>query len=254
MENDPGNHLQLALMRDINGLLEHEGMVLPDREIILSPEDVAELDVIDIVVGRNDKYARAVCHLHRPSTDEFYWRHDTFVAWDDGRSANFQVNIALNDNEQAVMQALPATRQALKNELNRLVHHDVLEPAAAQAMEHMILVEMTHVRDEVHEALSKQDELGGDEGDAIRVMKSILESIDTHLTLNREPHSDFNQLYTIIRRLRLAQFEAMALRERISERYLKLSDRYMDTAEADPTSTADPAAAWSLLELLDKIR
>lgn len=252
MDQDPTNHLQTALKRDINGLLEYEGMVLPDREILIRGEQVWELDVVDIVVGRNDTYRRTVCHVQRPSTDEFYWRHDTYVAWDDGRTAYFQINLALDETEQRAMLEPQAARHALQAELNRLVYNGVLEAGAAESLQHMILANLANVKDEINEALLKQEELADD--DSIRVIKTILETIDTHITLNKEPHSDLNQLYAVIRRLRRAQFEAMALREVMLSRYLEVSDHHMDEAEANPTSNAPAAAVWTLLELLDRIR
>jgi hypothetical protein len=252
MDKEPNSHLQQVLIRDLNGLLEDDGMVLPDREIAIAPDDVLELDVVDIVLGRNDTFRRTVCHLHQPSSDEYYWRHQTFVAWDDGRTAEFRIDLALNESESRTMNALPAARQALAAEFHHLIYRGVIDEQRAQDMEHAVLVELTRIKDAVDEALLEQDETS--EGDNAAVIRTILEEVETQVPLDDAPSAEFDQLYAIIRTLRRAQYEAMELRERVAARYYALSDYYMDAAEANPSSMASPSAVWNLLDLLDKIR
>jgi hypothetical protein len=215
MESEHTNHLQQALIRDINGLLEYEGMVLPDREIIIPPALAQELDAIDIVIGRNEALRRTVCHVHRPPDDDYYWRHETFVAWDDGRTAQFKIDIALDESEQGTMRAFQDAGFAFFGELERLKSRYVSSAA---------------------------------------VVEEILQMVEARVPLDAAPRPEFDDLYKAIHMLRRAQYEAIALRERIGERYLVLCDRALYVAELDNESMAPPIETWNLLQLLDKIR
>jgi hypothetical protein len=252
MESEHTNHLQQALIRDINGLLEYEGMVLPDREIIIPPALVQELDAIDIVIGRNEALRRTVCHVHRPPDDDYYWRHETFVAWDDGRTAQFKINIALDESEQGTMRAFQDAGFAFFGELERLKSRYVIDAERALAIEESVFNELKRIKTDVEDELLTHDELLG--GSSAAVVEEILQMVEARVPLDAAPRPEFDDLYKAIHMLRRAQYEAIALRERIGERYLVLCDRALYVAELDNESMAPPIETWNLLQLLDKIR
>jgi|GEM_PF-2581288 hypothetical protein len=252
MDNDPGNHLEQVLIRDINGLLTYDGMLLGDREIVISPDDVTDLDVTDVVVGRNDEYGRTVCHIHRPPNEESYWRHDTFIVWDDGRTTRFNVDISLDESQQRTMQELQGAHQALVKEFELLISRRVINSSDAEEMYDSVLMSLERTTSEVNDALLKSDELL--EGQSMQTLRSVIQRVERDAPPSDAPYLEFTQLYAAIHTLRHAHYDAMELRTLLVERYLELSNQHMEKAEANLLPAIQPAEAWGLLQLLDKIR
>lgn len=252
MDNDPSNLLGRALSRDINGLLEHEGMKVSDREIIVPPEAAYELDVTDIVVGRNDDYQRTVCHVHRPPTGEYYWRHETYVVWDDGRTAWFGIDIALNESELQVKENLRTRHHELLGQFEYLIARNIVTKAEAEELYDGILTELERITEEVNEALLKSDVV--DESPSLLALRAIIEQVDADSPVAEAPNPAYEKLYRIVRELRAAHYASIELRTSLVERYVTESSRRIDAAESDQGSAAPAAAIWNLLSLLEKIR
>lgn len=252
MDNDPSDMLGSALARDLNGLLEFDGIRLDDREFTMSPEDMIELDITDIIVKRNEDYERTVCHVHRPPSGEYYWRHETYIVWDDGRTAWFYINIALDEADLQVKETLRTRHHELLGQFDYLIATDVVTKDDAQVMYDGILTELERITEKINETLLESDVV--DEAPSLEALKGIIERIDASSPVGEAPYPEYKKLYEIVRSLRAAHYASIELRTAIVERYVDESSRRIDVAESDPKSAAPPAAMWELLDLLDKIR
>lgn len=252
MDNDPSNLLGRTLSRELNGLLDVEGLRLNDREFTLLPEQTNELDVTDVIIGRNDDYGRTVCHIHRPPSNEYYWRHETYIAWDDGRTAWFYINIALDEADLQVKETLRTRHHELLGQFDYLIASNVVTKVDAEMMYDGILTELERINGEINEALLKSDVV--DDNPSLKVLRAIIERVDTDSPLGKAPYPEYEKLYEIVRNLRKAHYASIELRTALVERYVDESSRRIGEAESDPASSAPPTVMWELLELLDKIR
>jgi len=252
MDNDPSNLLGRTLSHDLNGLLEVEGLRLDDREFTLPTEQTIELDITDVIIGRNDDYGRTVCHIHRPPSDEYYWRHETYIAWDDGRSAWFYINIALDEADHRVKETLRARHHELLGQFDYLIAGNVITKADAEVMYDGILTELERISGEINDALLESDVV--DESPSSEALRAIIERVDAESPVGKAPYPEYERLYEIVRNLRKAHYASIKLRTAIVERYVDESSRRIDEAESDPKSAAPPTVMWELIELLDKIR
>jgi len=252
MDNDPSDRLGSALARDLNGLLEFEGIRLDDREFTMSPEDMIELDITDVIIKRNEDYERTVCHVHRPPSDDYYWRHETYLVWDDGRTAWFYINIALDEVDLQVKETLRTRHHELLGQFDYLIASNVVTKDDAQVMYDGILTELEKITEKINETLLESDVV--DETPSLEALKRIIEQIDASSPVGGAPYPEYKKLYEIVQSLRAAHYASIGLRTAIVERYVNESSRRIDAAESDPTSTAPPSEIWNLLQLLDKLR
>lgn len=252
MDNDPSNLLSRALARDMNGLLEQDGMIMGDREIVIQPEMVQELDITDIVVGRNDEYRRTVCHIHRPPTQSHYWRHETYVAWDDGRTAWFDINLALSEPERQILETLRTCHHELLGEFDVLLARSGISKSTAEEIYDGILTELERLTQEVNEIVLKDDVVRNSPSKT--AIEMAIDVVDASAPIGDAPSLEYERVYAAARRLRAAHYDGIKLRAELIERYVELSSLYLDEAEADPASSAPPEAIWELLDILDKIR
>lgn len=256
MEQSSGNSgdfVGRVLLRDLNGMLMQEGLMLADRTIIIPDDLVNELDVHDIVIGRNDEFSRTVCHVHRPSDEAFFWRHDTYVAWDDGRTAHFSVDLGLDEDDKMIKDGLDRAEEAVKDELRRLVAIDAIDIPTAGELHRSMLSGIAVELAQANEALLHSEELEEQRGAAAIVDEIVAQGNRIRDAKTMDAPPELRELHRLIDVLHAAHRDAVLLRVRLNEFYLALSERMLAEAEAGDGTPIASKESWELLQLLDKV-
>lgn len=241
-----------TLLRDLTAMLMRDGMMLPDRTISVPEHMKPELDVDDVMIGRNDEFSRTICHVHRPSDETYAWRHDIYMVWDDGRTAYFSIDMGLDEDDMAVRNGMDIANGALKAELRQLVIDDITDVPTAGTIHTHVLDEVQWALDEVNEALLLAEETG--EGEPAAIVEEIM---GRHRAIREAEASldvpRFETLHRLIGALHDAHHDAILLRLKLNEFYLVLSEREINQAQAGDGTPIPPHETWDLLQLLDKV-
>lgn len=249
MEKNPSNSdgLYEGLRHSVGSFLnEIDGIISDDREIILPPDMARELDVSEIIIRRREGLERTVCSVHHPPNETAYWRHTTYVFWDDGRTAEFDNNYVPDEYERETLQRPTKASQKLKEIVTQLVQDNVITKSYARQRLSMYGDEA----ERLIEALTDNTMLSDDEGESI----SLADALGIVAEWSKRVDEDIPELKTSIYEMYVACAMVQLLRNRLVERHLLLHDQALARAASNEASPIEPVHAWELLELLDKVQ
>lgn len=250
VDKDPSGRIRDALKYHLDAELRtDDGFILSSSELRLTPELSERYDATDVLVIRDDEMNRTVCSVQRPPTAAAYWRHDTYVVWDDGRDAMFSTDFTLDAIERrTLLHDMSVAQDEIKARLYDLIEMERFTESQARYVLNALLDDIASMVQAVDSELLRRDELDD---------RTNREIIDRVAALHRQPYELEQVLAAGNAELRLAAIglyrayaDALKVRADIVDKFERVSGKTLDVAEA---GLLPPMAAEEAVRLTDML-